>query len=267
MPVSGPAIALSVSAAIVAVAAGAAAPPAGTSPPPAVVWTPFEPGAERGAVSGGGARLELFRFDLRRFGAKVFILGAGAPKPRPVHAADIVGGEAVAVANGGFFDEKGAPLGLRISERKVLVPLRRNVDWGVLVVAGKRARIVHTREYAAAPDVDAAIQVGPRILIDGAVPRLKPQVARRTAVALPRDGSSLTLVVAPDPVDAAALGARLAALGFHSALMLDGGPSTQLSVDLGFPPDAGVYDFHADPRRFEIPGGYPVPDLLVIFRR
>ena len=60
---------------------------------------------------------------------------------------------------------------------------------------------------------------------------------------------------APEPVEAAALGARLAALGFHSAVMLDGGPSTQLSLRAA-----------SSPAR-EIPGGYPVPDLLALVRR
>jgi hypothetical protein len=58
--------------------------------------------------------------------------------------------------------------------------------------------------------------------------------------------------VAPEPVDAATLGARLAALGFTSALLLDGGPSTQLAVEAG---SAGI------------PGAYGVPDLLALVRR
>ena len=58
-------------------------------------------------------------------------------------------------------------------------------------------------------------------------------------------------------MDAAVLGSRLAWLGFDSALLLDGGPSTQIAVALGGS-GAGA---------LEIPGGYPVPDLLAIVRR
>jgi hypothetical protein len=43
----------------------------------------------------------------------------------------------------------------------------------------------------------------------------------------------------------------LAAAGFDTALMLDGGPSTQLALH------AGAVDV-------DLPGGYAVPDLLTI---
>ena len=92
------------------------------------------------------------------------------------------------------------------------------------------------------------------------MPGLKPQFARRTAIALDKDGHHLTLVVADQPIEASTLGRLLASMEFHTALMLDGGPSTQLAARLK---TAGKSpEFHA-----EIPGGYAVPDFLVIFRR
>jgi uncharacterized protein YigE (DUF2233 family) len=224
-----------------------------------IAWEKVEPGLEHARAStheaselvAAGAPLELYRFDLARFRPQV-IVSPSRPFARR-RAADVLREvpDAVAAVNGGFFDDKGAPLGLRIAHGKTVVPLRPHVDWGVLLVTNDRARIVHSTELVAAPGIDAAIQVGPRILIDGVVPRLKPQVARRTAVALTKDGASLTLVVAPSAVDAAALGARLAKLGFQSALLLDGGPSTQLAV-------RGALD---------IAGAYGVPDLLALIRR
>lgn len=240
-------------AAVVAVAlafVGASAGAAATD----IAWKPVEPGVEhaREWTHDGAVPFDLYRFDLARFRPEV-IISATRPFARR-RAADVLQDTpgAVAVVNGGFFDVKGAPLGLRIARGKTIVPLRPHVDWGVLLVGGRRARIVHSSEYVAARDIDAAIQVGPRILIEGVVPPLKPQVARRTAVAVTKDGASLTLVVAPSAVDAAALGARLAELGFHSALLLDGGPSTQLALRGGAGDVAGAYD---------------VPDLLAMIRR
>jgi hypothetical protein len=61
----------------------------------------------------------------------------------------------------------------------------------------------------------------------------------------------LTLVVVDAPIDANELASALAASGFDAALMLDGGPSTQLSLEVGAVKE-------------DLPGGYPVPDLLVI---
>ncbi len=137
-----------------------------------------------------------------------------------------------------------------------MIGLRKVVDWGVLVLRPGRAAIVHSREYPAAATaaVTGAIQVGPRILVDGRVPGLKPQAARRTAVAIDHGGRFLTVVVANARMQATDLGRTLAGFGFSDALMLDGGPSTQLSAAIG--------DFSR-----ELPGGYAVPDALVVRRR
>jgi uncharacterized protein YigE (DUF2233 family) len=226
-----------------------------------VAWEKLEPGVEHARARtheeselvATGALFELYRFDLARFRPEVIISTARSFARR--RAADVLRDipDAVAVVNGGFFDDKGAPLGLRIAHGKTIVPLRPHVDWGVLLMTGGRARIVHSSEFVAAPGIESALQVGPRILIDGLVPPLKPQAARRTAVALTKDGTSLTLVVAPDAVDAASLGARLAKLGFYSALLLDGGPSTQLALK-----------GHGER---SVAGAYGVPDLLALIRR
>ena len=274
--------------ALVGAAAGAPpaplAPSGAVAPAPApmpaiaaVVWKPITPGAERGVADEGDVRLEMLRFDLDRYDAEVVVTGRERPArarvwmPGARHtAAEILrhgtDSKVVAVVNGGFFDENGRSLGLRLTHDVAAVPLRGGVDWGVFYVAGRRAHIVHSREFAAAPGIQAAIQVGPRILIDGVVPRLKPQIARRTAVALDRDGKSVTLVVVQRPIDATALGNRLAACGFHAALLLDGGPSTQLSAAVGVPVTSAP-DIRSGPGRLEIPGAYPVPDLLAIVRR
>ena len=263
--------------------AGAAA---GAGADAAVVWKTLAPGAERGTAEAGDVRLEMFRFDLEQYDAEVVVGGRGRSARAGIgmadgrytatevlHGAGVRAGQVVAVVNGGFFDGNGRSLGLRMIHGAAAVPLRGKVDWGVFSVAGRRARIVHSRDFVAEPGIQAAIQVGPRIVIDGQVPRLKPQVARRTAVAIDGDGRRLTLVVADDAVDAATLGSRLAALGFRWALLLDGGPSTQLAVAIGRPP-APAHGSAAAPAadaeaagRLEIPGGYPVPDLLAIVRR
>ena len=234
----------------------------------AVVWKTLAPGAERGISGDATDRLEMFRFDLDRYdaevvvggrarqaGARVWMPGARHSAAELLHRAGT--SQVVAVVNGGFFDDRGRSLGLRLIHGAAAVPFRDHVDWGVFTVADRRARIVHSRDFAVASNIQAAIQVGPRILIAGTVPSLKPQLARRTAVAIDRGGKSVTLIVADAPVDAAVLGSRLASLGFDSALLLDGGPSTQIAVALGGS-RAGA---------LEIPGGYPVPDLLAIVRR
>jgi uncharacterized protein YigE (DUF2233 family) len=124
----------------------------------------------------------------------------------------------------------------------------------VLVLRAERAQIVHSREFKADPAIEQAIQVGPRLVVDGQPMKLKPQSSRRTAVALDRDGRSLTIVVTRGATDAQRLAELLVRLGFHSALMLDGGPSSQLSAACG-------------ELRLDLRGGYAVPDGLVVRRR
>lgn len=224
---------------------------ASAAPSSPASWTTLAPGAEHLHVDDGN--VDLFRFDLTRFRADVAVPGAGGP----MTAAELrrQSGSAL-VVNGGFFDTDGRSLGLRVASGRQIIKLRAVVDWGVLVIRDGRADIVHSRDFAAAavaanPPLTAAIQVGPRILVDGKPPPLKPQAARRTAVALDQSGRFLTIVIARARMEAGALARTLERLGFHRALMLDGGPSTQLSVQLGA--------FNLD-----IAGGYAVPDLLLV---
>jgi uncharacterized protein YigE (DUF2233 family) len=235
---------------VVFAAASVAAPAAPAAATASVAWTEMAPGAAQATLTAAdGTKIRLYRFAFPAFEAKVFV-GAGKP-PRPETAAALrrrLG--ATAAVNGGFFDEHRAPLGLRIASGETRVKLRPRVDWGVLVLDGASARIIHSRDWHGEA-VSGAIQVGPRLVVDGKPLQLKPALARRTAVALPKDGRALTLAIVDDPIDANELATLLADAGFDTALMLDGGPSTQLALDLG--------DTRAD-----IPGGYAVPDLLVI---
>ena len=221
-----------------ALAAAAAGPP----------WQMIAPGAEHLRLDEADLHVELLRFDLRKYRAEVVVMGAD----RPQTAASLREESAAAAAiNGGFFDEKWHSLGLRIAAGKTIVGLRPRVDWGVLVVRAGRAQIVHSREFRGDPSIEQAVQVGPRLLVGGQALKLKPQAARRTAVALDREGRSLTLVAVDAAIDAQRLADALARLGFDAALMFDGGPSTQLSAAIG-------------DLRLEVRGGYAVPDALVV---
>jgi hypothetical protein len=214
----------------------------------AVTWNPVAAGVEHLRVTEGGMDCELIRFDLARFAAEVVVLGPDRPRTAAALREEMGGSAAV---NGGFFDEDWRPLGLRIMSGKTMVALRPRVDWGVLFLRRGRARIVHSREFRPDPTIEQAIQVGPRLVVDGQPLRLKPQVARRTAVALDREGRWMTLIATHAPADAMRLAELLVQLGFDSAVMFDGGPSSQLSAALG--------DLH-----LELRGGYAVPDVLLM---
>jgi uncharacterized protein YigE (DUF2233 family) len=214
----------------------------------ASAWQPAAPGVETLVVDAGSSTVDLVRFDLQRFRPEVVVRG-----PERTVTASALRRElsAVAAINGGFFDHDRHSLGLRIAGGTTAVPLRRGVDWGVLVLRRGRAAIVHSRDFHADARIEGAIQVGPRLVSGGQALRLKPQQARRSAVALDAEGRMLTLVVSPGPIEAGRLAELLAGLGFRAAILLDGGASTQISAAAG---------------RFtlDVPGAYGVPDALVI---
>ena len=157
-------------------------------------WQRPAPGVETLSFEEGGSTVSLIRFDLQRFRPEVVMLGPERTKTAAALRRDL---SAVAAINGGFFDDDRRSLGLRIAGGKTAVPLRRGVDWGVLVVRPGRAAIVHSREFKPDARIEGAIQVGPRLVVAGQPLRLKPQSARRSAVALDREGRTLTLVVSP----------------------------------------------------------------------
>jgi uncharacterized protein YigE (DUF2233 family) len=126
-----------------------------------------------------------------------------------------------------------------------------------LISEGKPA-IQHTRDPLPT-NVDTALQAGPRLIVNGRPLQLKPQASRRTCVCLPGDGTVL-IVIFPTAVSLADLATHLVkppadgGLGCWSALNLDGGPSTQLSLA-------------TTEMNLEVAGGWPVPNGLAILPR
>src|SRR5438045_264924 len=177
----------------------------------APAWKTAAPGRDTLSVEEGGDRVTLVRFDLGRFRPEVVFLGPGGVRTAAALRRERA---ATAAINGGFFDQDGRSLGLRVAGGKTMTPLRRGVDWGVLVLRTDGAAIVHSRDFRADARIEGAIQVGPRLLARGAPLRLKPQEARRSAVALDRAGRTLTLAVSESGLDASRLAALLARLGF-----------------------------------------------------
>lgn len=163
------------------------------------------------------------------------------------------------VVNGTFFDEHGRTLGLLQGMDGRSSPLR-HADWGVFESTTGGARLVHTDDYVVRDDIEFAVQCGPRVVIDGRVPSLKPQVAQRTALCIGATPTEVHVVVTRGRVDASVLGRWMAeapakgGLGCRDALLLDGGPSTQLSA-------------RTSEVELDIPGGWPVPNGIGVIAR
>ncbi len=226
--------------------------------PRATEWTALAPGLwyrswQVPTDDGPSVESHVFRADPRI--VRMTVLDARRAD-RSVARVAVLRQEAQAylVINGGFFDEKAQPLGLVVGDGKQTSPLRK-VDQGVFVISMGKPMILHSSDPLPAP-IDAALQSGPRLVVDGRALQLKPQVSRRSSICLPGDGTAMVVVV-PRPVSLSDLAHSLVrqtgdgGLGCWSALNLDGGPSTQLSVA-------------TQALSLEVEGGWGVPNGIAI---
>jgi uncharacterized protein YigE (DUF2233 family) len=145
-----------------------------------------------------------------------------------------VGDDGRLAINGGFFDTDGRPIGLAVSDGRVLSKYSERLSGGVFFVVGGAAHIEATEGFDAAQPVTFAVQCRPRLVVRGQpnVKRDDGQRAERTALCTRDVGRTVDVIVAePAP---GTLGPSLYALGQYlaterhcdDALNLDGGPST-----------------------------------------
>ena len=204
------------------------------------------------AASGSRATLNLVLLNSRV--ATVRVLDQPQP-PRQDLAAAIQGAAAVAGVNGGYFDPADAPVGLLISDGRVLSPLRKaKLLTGILIANANRVDIVRTSHFSLKEKPRTAVQCGPLLVEHGqAVAGLNDtRRARRTFAAV--DGKNRAILGISSSLSLAQLGQvlRLTNLAgqFKSvrALNLDGGSSTAFwfageSGPVSFPEQKKVRDF------------------------
>lgn len=142
---------------------------------------------------------------------------------------------ALIALNGGFFDRDYHPLGLRISQQKQYNPLKRISWWGIFYIKDGKAYVSSLREYQRNNDVEFAIQSGPRLIVDGKLPHLKPGVAERSALGITPEGQVIIVVTENAPLSTTSLAQLLKSPPLHcqDALNLDGGSSSQIKADIG----------------------------------
>jgi hypothetical protein len=92
----------------------------------------------------------------------------------------------LAGVNGGYFDPDYAPIGLLISDGKMIAPLQRaRLITGVLAASPREVQILRTREFSQHREFKAAVQCGPFLVDLGRSVRglEKTRTARRTFAA------------------------------------------------------------------------------------
>jgi exopolysaccharide biosynthesis protein len=197
-----------------------------------------EPGrsgiVHRHVVLEDGTRNERITVDLAIFSTKSCGLRVLQNEDGAESLYDVMKHEkCLAGVNGGYFDEKFAPIGLRMTNGQLIAPLQRaRLITGVLIASTRGVQIVRSREFSRRPTVTAAIQCGP-FLVDRGQPiggLNDSHLARRTFAATTTGDRALVGVCSG--VSLAEFSKVLATTSFaedlriERALNLDGGSST-----------------------------------------
>ena len=142
--------------------------------------------------------------------------------------------KALITINGGFFDQDHHPLGLRIGNQQQYSPLKRISWWGVFYIKDQKPHISGPTRFNNDQSIDFAVQSGPRLIIKGHIPSLKPGRAERSALGISPDGRVIILVTdnAPLTTTDLALLMQKPPLNCIQALNLDGGSSSQLHTNI-----------------------------------
>jgi uncharacterized protein YigE (DUF2233 family) len=206
-------------------------------------WTVKSSEAERSAVAGvehrrvvvtenetgEEATLNLALFSTKSATLRVIDNPTGADDL----AAVMRRSRAVAGVNGGYFDPQDVPLGLMISDGKLIAPLRKaRLLSGVMLASKGRVELLRYAEYSAKKNAQAALQCGP-FLVDGGrpVPGLNDVRSARRTFVLTGGGDRAALGFCSS-VTLAEAGEILATPGIvpdlkvQRALNLDGGSSS-----------------------------------------
>lgn len=204
----------------------------------AILSSASEPGrggvVHRHVILENGARSERITVDLAIFSTKSCTLRILQNEGDADRLGEVMRREkCLAGVNGGYFNEKFAPIGLRIANGQMIAPLQRaRLITGVLVASSPGVQIVRSREFSRRAAVAAAIQCGP-FLVDRGQPiggLNDSHLARRTFAATTTGDRALVGVCSG--VSLAELSKILATTSFaedlriERALNLDGGSST-----------------------------------------
>ncbi len=196
-------------------------------------WKQLVPGIEYRSLDSYPlsfwSHIHVFKIDLKK--NKLDLVTAQALS-QP--AADVVElakkSHALIAVNAGFFDNRYQPLGLRVDHEQQTNPLKKISWWGIFYTKHQKAYVTNVSHYTPHQDINFALQSGPRLLINGNIPHLKPGLAERTALGITPEGKIILLITENAALTTTQLAhmLRAAPLNCVNAINLDGGSSSQV---------------------------------------
>jgi uncharacterized protein YigE (DUF2233 family) len=198
-------------------------------------------------------RINPDRFPIRVIDSRAFGVDRMAIKALARRA------QALAAINGGFFLPDYRPLGILIVDGQQANPLRK-ADWGVFLMQDNHPRIIHASEFHSEGSITQALQVGPRLVVEGKEKIMKKQVARRSALGITRNQQVILLntedtdVYFQDLARIFRLPESEGGLECRDAMALDGGGSAQMYVEY-------------KSLKIDIPGQWAVPNGIGVFKK
>ena len=208
------------------------------SPKPAYHWNLLMDGivyAKYSFEAGSENRTTIHAFQIDPAKMRLDIVTADAKQPQGTTAAELTKAKkATIVINGGFFTEEHKSIGLLIQNSKTINSIHKTSWWSIFGIKGNSPFITTPKDFTPSLEISMALQAGPRLVIDGAVPKFKEGVAARSAVGITKDGKVVLLVTSEDPISLEELAQRMKKSRYEgglecvNAMALDGGGSTQL---------------------------------------
>ena len=207
-------------------------------------WESLSPGLEYTVLtpdlSRPYAKLHAFEIDLKYYQFELKF--AKDQQQQSTMVKDLaIANQAIIATNGGFFNQKWQPLGLRINKKAIYNFFKPISWWGIFYIQDHQPYIIppHTFYNKLIVESDFAIQAGPPLLIAGTSPPLTGKLAERTAVCITADKKVILMATENLPLTTNQLATILSrsqvnnGLNCQDALNLDGGHSTQLYANIG----------------------------------
>ncbi|MDF1677299.1 MAG: phosphodiester glycosidase family protein [Legionellaceae bacterium] len=202
-------------------------------------WQKLAPGIEYRDLSPNPlipwAHVHVFRINLHKQKLDL-VTASDLSRPHASVEEMATHSNALIAINGGFFDTEYHPLGLRVGHHHRYTPLKPISWWGVFYTIRKKPYLARASQYKEkSRSVNFAIQSGPRLLINGKIPQLKPGIAERTALGITQNNQVILLVTEHAAMSTTALAELMKKFPLYceEALNLDGGSSSQIYANVG----------------------------------